>query len=95
MANMLNRAYAVQKRAREVLLESEPYVSGVVAGGKKLLYVLVESLESAARELESVINECSNLLPEYEDTPDKKEMEDLLYQLQERINLIRAKAVRP
>ena len=57
MANMLNRAYAAQKRAREVLSETEPYVSGVVAGEKKLLYLLVESLESAARELESVINE--------------------------------------
>lgn len=95
MANMLNRAYAAQQRAREALLESEPHVSGVTVDGKKLLYSLIKSLESAAEELESAINECGNVLPEYEETPNKKKMKDLLSQLRERINLIRTKVARP
>ena len=75
MANMLNRAYKAQKHAALALQKTDTYENG-----KKRLCVFLEDLTSTSKAIRQAINEVSNVLPEYEETPNKNYMKSLLLQ---------------
>ena len=86
---MLNSAKQAKKCAIEILRKTDPYVYGVDENGKKLMYVFVESLKSSVDELNHAIGEIDNILLQYEETQNKKEMEDLLQQVHERLSVLK------
>ena len=89
MANMPNRAKQAKKRALEILRKTEPYVSGVNDNGMKILYVLIDTLNASSDELNRAIGEIDNILPQYKETPEKREMEDLLQKVHERLSILK------
>lgn len=89
MANMLNSARQAKERALKVLSETENYVTGISENGKKLLYHLIEKVKDAYAEVNRIIGEMDNILPQYSDTPEKSEMLELRSMLEERERILR------
>ena len=90
MANMLNSAKQAKKCATEILSQTEAYVNGIDENGKKILYILIKNLEKSIDGINRAIGEIDNVLPQYEDTPNKSEMQGLLQKLLERLEIMKS-----